>query len=182
MNNLLLRSICMFELRSNALVNNISVMLRFCLWSCGTDPTLVTWQTQDLPYAIYEQQRSRPACASDSKSDPAVYWQMSLSCSFMAHSTQLRSCRACHLTYSHIFLDRLSPLFPLVLVHILWPVNNCPSWISKRGRMIIDMISWSISMKVICTVAELGFYLTTPGSAVRHPTVCANGTWQNSPL
>ena len=48
-------------------------------------------------------------------------------------------------------LDRLSPLrsYP-VLVHILSPItDNYPSWIRVRERVTIDMISWSISTKVM---------------------------------
>ena len=50
------------------------------------------------------------------------------------------------------FLGRLSPLSYLpVLVHILSPeTDNCPSWISKRERMIVENISRSISMKECC--------------------------------
>ena len=50
------------------------------------------------------------------------------------------------------FLGRFSPLscWP-VLVHTLsTETNNCPSWISGRGRMTIENISWSISMKECC--------------------------------
>ena len=35
-------------------------------------------------------------------------------------------------------------------MHILSSViDNCPSWISRRGRMAIEIISWSISMNVV---------------------------------
>ena len=43
-------------------------------------------------------------------------------------------------------------------------IDNCLSWISRWWRMTIEMISWSLSMKVM---AELGFELMTTGSAVR---------------
>ena len=37
------------------------------------------------------------------------------------------------------------------IVHILSPeTDNCPSWISRRERMIVENISWSISMKECC--------------------------------
>ena len=47
-----------------------------------------------------------------------------------------------------VFLGRLSPLSSwLVPACILSPVSdNCPSWISGRGRVLIEMISCSISM------------------------------------
>ena len=37
------------------------------------------------------------------------------------------------------------------IVHILSPeTDNCPSWISGRGRMTVENISWSISTKECC--------------------------------
>ena len=36
-------------------------------------------------------------------------------------------------------------------MHILSPeTDNCPSWISGRGRMTVENISWSISTKECC--------------------------------
>ena len=36
-------------------------------------------------------------------------------------------------------------------MHILSPeTDNCPSWISRRERMTVENISWSISMKECC--------------------------------
>ena len=50
-----------------------------------------------------------------------------------------------------LFQGRLSSLSgEPVLMHILLPViENCSSRISGRGRMTVEMILWSISMKVI---------------------------------
>ena len=59
-----------------------------------------------------------------------------------------RSCQAGQLTYSHCLWAGLVDLLSQVnqcLVHILSPV----SWISRRGRMVIEIISWSTSTKVI---------------------------------
>ena len=37
------------------------------------------------------------------------------------------------------------------IVHIFSPVtNNCPTWISGRGRMAVEIISWPISTKECC--------------------------------
>ena len=37
------------------------------------------------------------------------------------------------------------------IVHILSPeTDNCPSWISRRERMTVENISWSISTKECC--------------------------------
>ena len=54
------------------------------------------------------------------------------------------SCRAVSLP-NHTLLGRLSPLKRLTsIVHILLPeTDNCPSWISRRVRMIIENVSWS---------------------------------------
>ena len=62
------------------------------------------------------------------------------------------------------------------LVHILSLVtDNNPSWTSGRRRMAIEIISWSISMKV-WDRAEIK--LTIPGFAVGLTTDCA--TWSDS--
>ena len=44
----------------------------------------------------------------------------------------------------------LDPAVSRFRVHILLPVtHNCPSWISGRGRITIEIISWSIFKKVM---------------------------------
>ena len=63
--------------------------------------------------------------------------------------TMVMSRRSVGLTI--FFLGRLRPkrlTNRTYLVHILSPVtDNCPSWISGRERMAIEIISWPISMK-----------------------------------
>ena len=69
-----------------------------------------------------------------------------------------------------LFLGRLSPL-NTVLVHILLPVtDNYPSRISGRGRMTVEMVSQSISMKVMWHSLDLN--LPPPGFAVRCYQLC----------
>ena len=47
-------------------------------------------------------------------------------------------------------------------MHILKPeTDNCPSWISRRERMTIENISWSISMKECCKIRQ-GLYPQSP--------------------
>ena len=49
-------------------------------------------------------------------------------------------------------------------MHIfLLEIDNCPSWISRRGRITVEMIWWSISMQ-LCGWA--GIQTWDPGSAV----------------
>ena len=49
-----------------------------------------------------------------------------------------------------LFLDRL-PKWLTSTVHIFSPVtDNCPTWISGRDRMAMEMISWPISTKERC--------------------------------
>ena len=49
-----------------------------------------------------------------------------------------------------LLLGRLCPLSSQpVLVHILLSVtDNCPAWISRRGKMTVDIILWLLSMEV----------------------------------
>ena len=75
----------------------------------------------------------------------------------------LRSCWAVSLP-SHTFSPwSLSPLSgQLVLVLILSPERDkCPSWISRRERMTIENLSWSISTKE-CSLTRRGLNLRLP--------------------
>ena len=48
-------------------------------------------------------------------------------------------------------------------MHILSPeTDNCPSWISRRERMTVENISWSISTKECCRPRQ-GLNLRPPG-------------------
>ena len=58
---------------------------------------------------------------------------------------QLRSCQACHLTYSHFSLDRLTKWLTSPCAHTL-PITD--SWIGRKWRMTTETITWSLSMKV----------------------------------
>ena len=87
--------------------------------------------------------------------------------------TLLRVSRLQWVNLLELFLDELSPLsgWP-VLVHILSSItHNCPSWINRKGTMAVEIISWSISMKVMRLSS--GFELVTSWSAVSHSTDCA---------
>ena len=54
------------------------------------------------------------------------------------------------------------------ILHILSPkTDNCPSWISRRERMTVENISWSISMKECCRPRR-GVKPTTSWSPVGH--------------
>ena len=56
------------------------------------------------------------------------------------------SCRARSVYLTTRLLGRLTSI-----VHILSPeTDNCPSWISRREKMTIENISWSISTKECC--------------------------------
>ena len=70
--------------------------------------------------------------------------------SFMALSTLLRSWWAGQITY-------IQPaLFSKFFVHILLPVtDNWPSWIRRRGRVASEIISWSISTKIMWSSWDL---------------------------
>ena len=58
----------------------------------------------------------------------------------------MESCRAWSVYLTTRLLGRLIPLTSIV--HILSPeTDNCPSWISRRERMRVENISWSISTK-----------------------------------
>ena len=56
-------------------------------------------------------------------------------------------------------------------MHILSPeTDNCPSWISRRERMTVENISWSISTKECCRPRR-GSNLRPPGlQSDAHPT------------
>ena len=62
------------------------------------------------------------------------------------------SCRARSVYLTTRLLGRLRSSRRLTsIVHILSPeTDNCPSWISRRERMTVEKISWSISMKECC--------------------------------
>ena len=67
-----------------------------------------------------------------------------------AQSPLLRSCRTDQLTYEHLSWVALSN--KPILVHKLTTVstcNNCPSWISRRERINVEMSSRSITTKVM---------------------------------
>ena len=53
---------------------------------------------------------------------------------------------------NHKFTGQASSFKRLTsIVHILSPeTDNCPSWISRRERMTVENISWSISLKEYC--------------------------------
>ena len=71
---------------------------------------------------------------------------------FYAAVNPLGSCQVWSVYLITLFLDELSPLSGKPeFVHIHVPeTDNCPSWISRRERMTIENISWSISMKECC--------------------------------
>ena len=56
-------------------------------------------------------------------------------------------------------------------MHILLPeTDNCPSWISRRERMTVENISWSITTKECCR-PQLGSNPRPPGLQLdAHPT------------
>ena len=59
------------------------------------------------------------------------------------------SCRARSVYLTTRLLGRLKRLTSIV--HILSPeTDNCPSWISRREKMTVENISWSISTKECC--------------------------------
>ena len=61
------------------------------------------------------------------------------------------SCRARSVYLTRRLLGRQSSMRLASIVHILSPeTDNCPSWISRRERMIVENISWSISTKECC--------------------------------
>ena len=63
---------------------------------------------------------------------------------FYSPVNPLGSCRAGSVNLPMLFLGRLSP------VHILLSItDNCLSRLCERGRMALEIISWSISMKVM---------------------------------
>ena len=83
----------------------------------------------------------------------AVIWRMetfvstslSVCWSVTAHLSLVWPCRVGQLTYSFFFFLGDWP----VSVHTLLPVTyKWPSWISQRGRMTTDTISWSVSTKL----------------------------------
>ena len=58
-------------------------------------------------------------------------------------------------------------------MHILSPeTDNCPSWISRRERMTVENISWSISMKECCRL-RWGLNPRPPGLQSEH--------WESGP-
>ena len=61
----------------------------------------------------------------------------------------LGSCQMQSVNIFTLFLGRLSPLSP-ELVHIILSVTDkCTSWITGSRRMTVEIISWSISMKIM---------------------------------
>ena len=68
------------------------------------------------------------------------------------------------------FLGKLDEAVNQYFVHI----QTATLLESEEGRMAIEIISWSISMKV-CHRAKME--LVTPGSAVRHVTDCTTWPW-----
>ena len=68
---------------------------------------------------------------------------------FYGPSTLFRSFRVLSVNLSILFLGKPPrQLNYQYLVHILLPVtDNCPSWISGREKMALEIISWPISMK-----------------------------------
>ena len=75
-------------------------------------------------------------------------FEICFSWSIMAQSKLLSSYSVNQLSYWHC-LGRLSPLSgkPVLLRIVLSVTDNCPSWISGRGRITAQMISWSVSTK-----------------------------------
>ena len=56
-------------------------------------------------------------------------------------------------------------------MHILSPeTDNCPSWISRRERMTIENISWSISTKECCRPLQGWTRDLLVSSRTAHPT------------
>ena len=73
------------------------------------------------------------------------------------------SCRAWSVYLTTRLLGRLSPKRLTTIMHTLLPeTENCPSWISRRERMTIENISWSISTKECCW-PRLGLNPRPPG-------------------
>ena len=71
---------------------------------------------------------------------------------FYSPSTLFRSYWAQSVNLSTLFLDKPPSQFVNQnLVHILSPVtDNCPSWISGREKMVVEIISCLNSMKECC--------------------------------
>ena len=71
---------------------------------------------------------------------------------FYSPVNPMGSCPAWSVYLTTRLLGRLRPLKRLTsIVHILSPeTDNCPSWISRRERMTVENISWSISTKECC--------------------------------
>ena len=88
---------------------------------------------------VCEQQRRRLACASAQSC-----W---LYLVFYGHSTHFRSFRARSVNLAILFLGKYQ-----YLVSILSPVtDNCPSWISGRERMVVEIISWpNLNERMFC--------------------------------
>ena len=73
-------------------------------------------------------------------------------------------------SHTYFYLSKLDEAVNQYFVHILSLVTDKNPRIGSRRRITVEIISWSISMKVWeWVVIELG----TPGSAVRHITNCA---------
>ena len=73
------------------------------------------------------------------------------SCLMSQSTTMVMSRRSVNLPT--LFLGRLRPIKAVYQysVHILSPVtDNCLTWISRRERMAVEMITWPFSIKKCC--------------------------------
>ena len=69
---------------------------------------------------------------------------------FYSPLNPMGSCRAQSVYRTTLYLGRLSPLSTSI-VHIQFArTDNCIYWISRRERMTVENISWSISTKECC--------------------------------
>ena len=104
-------------------------------------------KTANIIY-VWEEKQNKSSFTSDLHvhlQGNQIHWVVVLA--FYGPLTLLRSFPVRSVNLSTLFLDKPYQY----LVHILSPVtDNCPSWISGRERMAVEIISWPFFTKECC--------------------------------
>ena len=149
------------------------------IWQTGEagNRTCYPWFTRQAVYPLHHIGSCKPECKK-SPADNTHECQTVYFCLFCCFTSQVNSYGHCGTvsspshTFSWAGLNKRLTSNSCTYIRLLL-TTTLLEWISRRRRMTVEIISWSISTKVW---DRTGIELETPESAVRHASVARHVT------